>query len=363
MKKVMTLGGAMCDTFIQHAASENITMRTDEGEHSFIALEEGRKIEVSSVTYHAGGGAVNTAASFQKLGFDVSSFFKIGNDANGEFVLTYMRSKGIATHLVKRSADGATGISFIIPSPSGNRAILVFRGANATLLSSEIPHAAISEQDQLYVTSLSHHAAHLLPGIVREAREKKIPVAVNPGTSQLTVNVKSLEESLPGIDILILNAHEATLLMQSITHTAFKKNIVSDARIDLPELLKGPLAQQGSVGFSLAHFFHEILARGPRIVVVTNGKEGVYASDGTHIIFQPSLPARVVSSLGAGDAFGSTFVAWMGTHHSIQESLVAGSLNAASILEHVDPHTGLLTRATIEKKIKLLANSAQTFNF
>ena len=44
-----------------------------------------------------------------------------------------------------------------------------------------------------------------------------------------------------------------------------------------------------------------------KIVVITDGKRGVYAYDGHYLYKCPEFPAKVISTLGAGDAFASTF--------------------------------------------------------
>ena len=75
----------------------------------------------------------------------------------------------------------------------------------------------------------------------------------------------------------------------------------------MPELLQAPMIHQG-LCFGLQTFFQEVHARGPKIIVVTNGKEGVYVSHKESIFFHPSLSVPVISTLGAGDAFGSGFV-------------------------------------------------------
>ena len=46
-----------------------------------------------------------------------------------------------------------------------------------------------------------------------------------------------------------------------------------------------------------------------QIVVITDGNAGAYAYDGVQFYYCPVFPGKVVSTLGAGDAFASTFCA------------------------------------------------------
>src|SRR5579862_5360705 len=127
MKKVLTIGGATQDVFIQYKPQESVQSQTKAPGQCFLMIEEGQKIEVSDLLYHTGGGATNAAVSFGKLGFDTTSFFKIAHDAPGDFILQELKKFNIKTVPVL-SSEGQTGTAFIIPCPSGERIIFVHRG-------------------------------------------------------------------------------------------------------------------------------------------------------------------------------------------------------------------------------------------
>jgi sugar/nucleoside kinase (ribokinase family) len=78
--KALTIGGAMIDTIavIANERVERMTMRN--AETSFLLLEEGRKAEAEDISTHCGGGAVNAAVSLARLGHDVSTLVKLGQD-------------------------------------------------------------------------------------------------------------------------------------------------------------------------------------------------------------------------------------------------------------------------------------------
>ena len=79
MKKVLTIGGAVYDIFIEYQSPETLNLHTHDLNKRFLVLEEGAKVEVQNLAYRSGGGATNSAVSFQKLGYNTSSFFKIGS--------------------------------------------------------------------------------------------------------------------------------------------------------------------------------------------------------------------------------------------------------------------------------------------
>lgn len=364
--KVLTIGGATQDVFVLYSDEESMHLQVGHETQSFTLLRKGSKIEVDKLHYATGGGATNSAVSFQRLGLDACAFFKIANDTQGTFVLNQLSQENVSTnHLITH--DTCTGISLVIPSFEGDRTIFAYRGANATIKESEIPTELIKTADHLYITSLSGESSQLLLLITQLAKQHGIPVANNPGKSQLLAGADILQKSLPNIDILILNDIEAQQLMLSLVQTSEKlkskihQEEFKKEKNSVPELLKLPITIE-NICFNLRHFFTEILESGPRIVVVTNGQEGVYVATKDIIYFHPSIPAEVVNTIGAGDAFGSCFVASIIEDSSIEQAIVNGIINASSAISHLDAKTGLLNKNALEQQAaKVGTQSVRTF--
>jgi len=348
VKKVLTIGGAMQDIFMQYRDVDTLHLHTKEEDFAYVCMRAGRKIEIQDIMYYCGGGATNSAVSFARAGFSVEAFFKIGNDHAGDFIINTLKKENVSTKHSIRTENAPTGNSFIIPGPQGNSALLVYRGANITLTEKEIPEDAIKNTDQLYITSLSGPAAPLLIPITKLAKKYNKAVAANPGTSQLLAGAEFLKTALSHIDTLILNSYEAELLMTSLTvklpplHIEHQDNEVG------PELLRKPLGSTTTI-FTLQQFFNAVHAYGPTTIIVTNGAEGVYASDTKTIYFHPSIKINMVSSIGAGDAFGSCFVAQRIKDTSIEDALRAGIINSASVIKHLGTQTGLLTAEELDR--------------
>lgn len=341
----------MRDIIIKYGKFKTTELTTPHGQQEcFVLLREGAKIDIDGIEYTTGGGATNAAVSFKRLGFDAAACCKVGQDLEGQTVVDQLQRDGITTDLIIKSTEHQTGTSFIIPCPSGDRTVLVYRGANITLQESELP--AIAHYDQLYISSLGGPTAQLLLPIAKQAKKNNIPVATNPGTSQLTVGVDTLYDALPHIDILILNAYEASLLAYSL---AMKKKLTIQQKIttenNAPTLLQNGLAYKDFL-CSLPDYLTHILKSGPRIAVVTNGAEGVYVATQNTLYFHPSLPTKVVSTLGAGDAFASCFVAMLAQQQSIGQALVCGIINSSSVIGFLGAKTGLLTATELANRFK-----------
>ena len=376
---VLTIGSAMHDTIIEHKGLDSLYLNTRNVGQAFLILEEGRKLEVEGIGHYVGGGAANSATSFARLGNKTQCFFKTGDDPDRQLIMQRLEKEGIELHAAM-TKKAFTGNSFVLPCSSGNRTTLVSRGANLHLEINEIPESAFEWCDIVYITSLSQATAKLLPEIAKRAKAHNKLVATNPGSNQLEYASDTVVAALPSIDIFILNAFEAQILMSSLRKTIIEKTIhPKELGVkNVPELLREPMTP-ATVCFTLHQFFREILSHGPQTVVVTNGAEGVYAAHGSTIYFQPSVPATVLSTLGAGDAFGSTFVSELYNaiyaqtqpknqsqnqldSHLMTSALLAGAINSASILAYPDAQTGLLTRSKlIERQNNLQSSHAQVF--
>ena len=349
-KRILVIGGATLDNIITYEEMETMVHKRREGETSYLLLEEGAKIEVTEQCSFSGGGATNTAVSFQRLGFDATLFCKIGQDNAGQFLMDELSQFGVDTSLVARSNQVGTASSFVVPSLQGDRTVFAYRGANATIMPDELPLDAIAEYDLIYITSLSKQSAECLPDIVSTAKQHQVPVAINPGISQLKLGGGFLKDALDGIEILLLNYEEAQQFMQSLMKLDKADQYSGGAMLDV--------AEQVTPTFNLKHFFREVMALGPSIVVVTNGQEGVYVATEDRLYFHGGLDVEVVNTLGAGDSFSSSFVGALQLDVDVCDAMRWGVINSASVIQHPDAKTGLLSKDAILQQMTKLSKQA-----
>jgi sugar/nucleoside kinase (ribokinase family) len=360
--RVITIGGATQDIFLHYCGAESVTIaKRDSAEH-YMLFESGEKIEVDSISYITGGGATNSAVSFKRQGFDVATFCKLGNDQAGSFILNDLMRQGIDTNLICHSTTYETGRSFIISSEQGERTIFAYRGANNHLDLKTLVCDELSAADLLYITSLSNESAAILPLLVACAQNFNIPIAINPGSSQLAKGSDDLRRSLKHVKTLILNRSEAHKFMISLIESSetFKQALTTPqpdtaacVTNNSPYLLNNPIAYN-NLYFCMQQFFREVLLMGPEIVVITNGSNGVYAATKDAIFFHPSVKTEVVDTVGAGDAFGSCFVASLASGYSIEDALRRGVINSASVLRYLGAKEGLLTHEVLDSQLTTL---------
>lgn len=369
MKKVLTIGGATQDIFLDYRGADSLSITQQGCTSNFMLLGAGEKVEIEALMYHSGGGATNSAASFSRLGYKADCCAILGDDYFGQQVVDELQRYNLDTSLMKRRAGMHTGTSFIINSPQKERTIFAYRGANTTLQKNDIPFDAFNAYDVLYVTSLSNQAAHLLPLIVEQAKKHNLPVATNPGKSQLQFGAGMIKKSLSNIDIFIMNGDEARAFMLTlISHDEDLKRtlacqpnsvcITGDMQSE-PYLLDATIMLD-DVHFSIKKFFSTVLGMGPRVVVITNDANGVYVATKEACFFQQSLHVNVVDTVGAGDSFGSCFVASLFNDYDLATSLRYGVINSSSVLQQVGAKPGLLTFEQLAERAKTVDQGSLT---
>ncbi len=357
--KVLTIGGAMIDTIAVIASERIERMAMRNAETSFLLLEEGRKIEAEDVSTHCGGGAVNAAVALARMGHDASALVVMGQDARAETILTRLADERVRTRFVCRDARAPTGASVLVSAHDRNAAIFTFRGANALLEPKDLKPDAFAT-DLVYVTGLSNASADCFPLIVEKAKAAGALVATNPGIRQLSARQRAFRDALAQIDILALNRHEAGALVPWLVAQAGEGGPALDQRPGekLPDLARRGLAS-GGFEMSLAAFMQAVRRLGPKWIVVTDGKEGAYVGAPEGITYIPPLLVEVAGTAGAGDAFASTFAAYVAETRDAVLAGIAASANAASVISYLDTQTGLLKRPMLDARVAELQTNVK----
>ena len=102
---------------------------------------------------------------------------------------------------------------------------------------------------------------------------------------------------------------------------------------------------------SLPAFLGALRKLGAKCVLLTDSRSGAFACVDDEILFCPALDAEVAGTAGAGDAFAATFAAFLALGRTGGEALRAATINAASVVAHVDTQTGLMRREAVEARL------------
>lgn len=324
MHDVITIGAATRDAFIRSSALELHPSATDAGTID-ACFPLGAKIEIDELIMETGGGATNTAVTFGRLGFKAGIVAAVGNDGNGRHITSVLRDEGVSTSMLQTQKDERTGYSAILLSGTGERTILVYRGAAEKIDAAKIPWTRLKAR-WFYISSVGGNMA-LMRKILAHAAKIGAKVAWNPGSKEIRNGIDTLGPLIKKVDVFNLNKEEAALLAAKSTH-------------DLPGIVK-------------------TLCPLPRLaLLVTDGGNGTTAAKrdgrGWH---SGTLDVKRINSTGAGDAFGSGFVAGLLRRpDDIPHALAVGTLNATGVVQQMGAKRGLLRKypsATALKTVPL----------
>ena len=304
------------------------------GEAQCFAL--GGKLEVGKPILTIGGGAANSAMTFAKQGLKTAALIKVGDDENGRAVLDDLKKEGI-TALAARDRETGTAYSVILLSPSGERTILNYRGASEFLKKSDTALSKIKSR-WAYISPGRIHL-EVIQALLRNLKKNRTLVAMNPSKYYIQLGLKRFKPILDKLDVVIINREEASYL----TRRKYEDE-------------KGIFKKFDELANCLA-----IMTEGPKGVLVSDGKT-VYKA-GTY------KEKRVVDRTGAGDAFGSGFIASLAQATKkndyrsciqdprvIESAIKLGSANATSVVEKIGAQAGILTKKefTMESRFKNL---------
>lgn len=332
MFDVVTVGSATQDVFVKTDAARIFSTRGPNDRSEFLGLPYGAKVNVSEVLFMTGGGATNAAVALAKQALKVGVVAPVGKDPAAEGIRDRLARDGVDTSLVIERPDHATGYSVILTSYEGDRTVLVHRGVSDHVDASHVDLAKACQTRWLYVASLGCSGARVYGPLFAAARKAGVRIAFNPGSATVEGGLAQAKDLLAGLDVLLVNREEA-LTFQG-RDPASRRSAPEQEDLLYTDLLKG------------------FQAAGVKIPVVTDGFRGSYALSGQSRVRCPATPVeKVVSTLGAGDAFGSTFVAGLMRHgDDVALSLREASINAASVVSVFGAKRGLLDLAELQRR-------------
>ncbi len=291
-----------------------------------IGFELGAKVYVDKVYFEAGGGASNTAVGFSKLGLKTAIMGRVGEDREGIELIKGFKRQKIDTHLVQVDKKTSTGFSYILGLKKRKRAhaIFAYRGSNDNLVL-KVRKSDLKSVKWLYLSSLSSPVWEKFLKDIFSFKKTGIKIVWNPSNVQLKVGWKKLGKYLKKTEILILNDDEARELV---------------------------LSKMKTRNLSNRYLLEQLYKMGPKIVVITAGKNGAYAYNGK-AYYQKAAPAEVIHATGAGDSFSAGFISSLFYNPSdIQRALKWGVVNSASVIDQIGAQKGLLNKRQIIKSSK-----------
>jgi len=341
MTKIITIGSATMDVFVECDEANIVSVCSKDKNSDYMSYPYGSKIDISTFASNVGGGGINTACNFANLGFDTSAIFKIGKDFYADGILHFLKGKKINLENIVQKEDVSTGFSVILVSFQGDRTVLTHRGANAVIDNDDINYEAIKEADLIYIAPLNGESNKVLEKVVDFAEKYDTKICFNAGTTSIKKGFEHLRSILDSAHIVVMNKEEASMT----------------TGIHVRPDTKTEKFSQDVIHQDIKRMLQALKIKDYQVVVITDGNKGAYAYEGKKFYYCPTFPAEVISTLGAGDSFASTFCgALFKFNKDIGKALMYGSVNSAGVVSKFGATDGLLTFEEIENKLENYPN-------
>lgn len=316
--KTLSIGGATFDLFLR---TDHSVIHEDK-EGSVFALPLGAKIRVKDVISTTGGGANNTATGLARLGCHAGCASVLGADQWGEILLSNMKKEGVDTGFVTVVEHETSSFSVILSADSGERVILYDPGTNKHLHDVTFDREAAAKMDAIFFNHVHADTCVIQDDVIDMLIETPgTHLSWNPGGCHIDAGIreKNTKLLLPHTDLLLLNKEEALAFTKAAT---------------IPEAL------------------HLLVKAGAKKIVVTDGKNGCFATDGKQLFTCSAPPCEVVDTTGAGDAFGTGATWALLKGKDLPTALEAGTINAMSVVGSIGAQAGLLTQTQMKEKLE-----------
>lgn len=306
MARIVSLGSALQDVYL--VDHDDLAPTNIGNESIFGKVLVGSKVDIDKISYEVGGGGINSAITFARHGHEAIFMGNIGRDPAGAAVVRTLDREGVDTSYINYLERKTTGTSVILlDSKSGERTILTCRGASEQFGNFSESDLDLAQPDWLYVTTLRGDM-DTLARFFKKAHEISTKVMFNPGVRELA-NPERLTELLKYVDVLNVNKSEAAKIVPGVV---------------LTELL-----------YRLNNYVET--------VIITDGPMGGIAGNSAEIYrFGIYEDRKVKDATGAGDAFGSGFLAHFSSGKSFRSSLIFASANSTAVVSKLGANKGIL---------------------
>jgi ribokinase len=230
----------------------------------------GETVTGGTLLINHGGKGANQAVAARRLGADVRFIGCVGDDTFGPALRQSLTAEGIGVDGLATIAGMHSGTGVIVVDAAGRNQIAVASGANMRLTVdwvARFPEAFAWAQ--VVICQLEVPLDTVL-WTLRTARQHGAITVLNPAPAQPV-----LPELWPLVDYLTPNEVEA----------AQASGLPLAALRDAADVAQA------------------LLARGPRVVILTLGAQGAFGATRDRMVHVPAFPVAVVDTTAAGDAF------------------------------------------------------------
>ncbi len=313
---ILSIGDVVTDAFIR-LSDKFATIDGADSDEPRLSMPYGAKIPFEeTILVPAVGNAANAAVSFAKLGLHSALLAHVGDDHFGHEIIQVLADKKVQTQFVHINPGKITNYHYALWYKQDRTLLINFVDYHWKLPALH----SIDTPSWLYLSRLGSNTLlfhHQVATFMKA--NPQIKLVFQPDRFQIDFGAKKLADIYARTELVFCNREEAAM-------------ITGGSAENIPALMKR---------------FH---ALGPKTVVVTDGPDGSYASDGTTVWSMRNYPdpKPPLERTGAGDAYASAVTAALALGKSLEEALRWAPINSMSVVQQVGAQEGLLSEAQIK---------------
>jgi sugar/nucleoside kinase (ribokinase family) len=307
---VLGIGNAIFDVLVQtdedflaeHGMIKGGMALIDEARAAAIYRDMGPGIEMS------GGSAANTIVGLANFGARAAYVGKVKDDQIGRLYMHDIRAAGVAFETEPASGGPATGCSYILVTPDGERTMNTYLGAAQELHPGDIDPAQISAAEVLYLEGYLWDPTNAKNAFVKAATfahgaGRQVALSLSDSFCVDRYRGEFLELMRDGtVDLVFANEAE----LHSLYETSDFDTAVAQLRADT------------------------------KLGVVTRSEKGCVVASTEGVVAVPAFPVeRIVDTTGAGDLFAAGFLFGLVRGAGVDAAGRLGALAAAEVIQHI----------------------------
>jgi len=307
---VLGIGNAIFDVLVQtdesfltaHGMTKGGMALIDESRALSIYQDMGPAVEIS------GGSAANTIVGVANLGARAAYVGKVRDDQIGGLYTHDIRAAGVAFETKPATGGPATGCSYILVTPDGERTMNTYLGAAQELTPADIDEAQVAASAIVYLEGYLWD-----PKSAKEAFVKASTIAHGAGR----------QVALTLSDAFCVGRYRGEFL-----------DLMRGGTVDLifaNEAELGSLYETPDFDTALTQLRGDV-----KLGVVTRSEKGCVVASKESVLAVPAFPIqKLVDTTGAGDLFAAGFLFGLVRNAGHENAGRLGALAAAEIIQHI----------------------------
>src|SRR5450755_1195195 len=307
---VLGIGNAIFDVLVQtdesflssHGMTKGGMALIDEARAASIYSDMGPAIEMS------GGSAANTIVGLANLGARAAYVGKVRDDQIGRLYSHDIRAAGVAFETTAASDGPATGCSYILVTPDGERTMNTYLGAAQELTPADIDVAQIAASGIIYLEGYlwdprSAKDAFVKAATIAHGADRQVALTLSDSFCVDRYRDEFLDLMRKGtVDLVFANEAELHSLYQTSDFDTALKALREDIKLG----------------------------------VVTRSEKGCVVASPDGVVAVPAAAIdRLVDTTGAGDLFAAGFLFGLVRNAGYENAGRLGALAAAEVIQHI----------------------------